>query len=623
MLKLITTIIFIFTLNHIAKSIETDQYSKCTWANNSTPCVKITKKLNNTSKNNYKLINKHIITKKKIDEIGATDLVDVLKTVPNINLTQSGPSGQQTSVFFRGTGSNHTLVMINGIPINDQSTTQGLHDFGAEFIQTIQQIEVYPGSSGAHFGTNAIGGVVNIILTGDYENKINLSGDKNQNYNFSSNYTLLKDNSVLNSKLGIVKKENISARQGANEDKDKVNNYTLNTNYEKYFLPGKKFFNTIYLRQTIAEYDGSPTDQEGYVGNNKMITIQSGINDFRNYQDSDLTFYFNRYDREYDEKSTIDNYYSNVLGTKYYYSNILNNKLSYGFGADYKYEWGEFNNRGSYAASTKGNVDNLAIFGNLGFEFIKDTFISVFVRNDDHKRTKENSTYKMSLNKIFKNFNIGLARMTGLRNPSLYELYGTDNFGYSGNRDLKPEKSLTNEINLTFKVADNLKLSTNLFKSNISNNIEYSGGRYINDLDNIDLNQNGIENIIEYTKSTTNINVFSTFLSSKKENGSDQLRRPRKTYGINLNKNFYQNDTGEFNLSLTYKHYGKHFDTHSSSFNTIEMDSSDITDIKLSKNFRDFMGYIKINNLFDETYQRPHGFNQENRILTFGFNSKF
>ena len=55
-------------------------------------------------------------------------------------------------MFMRGTGSNHTLVMINGIAINDQSTTQGLHDFGVDFIQTIQQIEVYKGANGAHFG---------------------------------------------------------------------------------------------------------------------------------------------------------------------------------------------------------------------------------------------------------------------------------------------------------------------------------------------------------------------------------------------------------------------------------------------------------------------------------------
>ena len=51
------------------------------------------------------------------------------------------------------------MVLLNGIPINDQSTTQGLHDFGVDFIQTVQQIEIYPGSSSSHFGTNAIGGL--------------------------------------------------------------------------------------------------------------------------------------------------------------------------------------------------------------------------------------------------------------------------------------------------------------------------------------------------------------------------------------------------------------------------------------------------------------------------------
>ena len=63
-------------------------------------------------------------------------------------------------MFMRGTNSNHTLVLINGIAINDQSTTQGLHDFGVEFIQTIQQIEVYPGSSASQFGSSAIGGAI-------------------------------------------------------------------------------------------------------------------------------------------------------------------------------------------------------------------------------------------------------------------------------------------------------------------------------------------------------------------------------------------------------------------------------------------------------------------------------
>lgn len=623
MLRLVIYIILIITYQQFVYSDEAEKYLNCSWANSSTPCIKIEKRLTNSSNLNERFVNKYIITKEKINEIGAVDVVDVLKTVPGINLTQSGPSGQQTSVFLRGTDSNHTLVMINGIPINDQSTTQGLHDFGVEFIQTIEQIEVYPGSSGTHFGTSAIGGAINIILSGDYVNKFNISGDKDKNYSLFSNNTFFNNDSTFNFKLGVVKKENISARQGTEEDKDKVQNYSANINHEKFISTGTKFFNTIYLRQTLADYDGSSTNQTGYKGDNRMMTLQSGLNNFKSNSNADIVLYYTKYDREYDERGTLDNYYSNLVGSKYNHSFKLNQKFSYGFGADYKYEWGKFDNRGSYQASTKGNVDNFAVFGNFGFEFFRNTFLSFFARNDDHKQSGNNSSYKLSLNKEFEKFTIGMARMTGLRNPSLYELYGTDNFGFSGNKDLEPEKSFTNEFSLTFQPNNNFKLLTNLFRSNIYNNIEYVSGKYINDTDDIDLNQSGIESIIEYKTLNTRYSFFSTFLSSKKENGSDQLRRPEKSYGFNFNRTFFKNDANEFNLNLNYKHYGKHFDTHSSNFSTIKMDSTDIVNLKFTKKFNNIFGHIKIDNLFNETYQRPHGYNQEKRYLTIGFNYKY
>ena len=65
---------------------------------------------------------------------------DILKSIQGLDVFQSGQKGQQTSIFTRGSESNHTLVLLNGIPINDQSSTDGLHDFGQDFIQTIQQL---------------------------------------------------------------------------------------------------------------------------------------------------------------------------------------------------------------------------------------------------------------------------------------------------------------------------------------------------------------------------------------------------------------------------------------------------------------------------------------------------
>ncbi len=97
-----------------------------------------------------------------------------------------------------------------------------------------------------------------------------------------------------------------------------------------------------------------------------------------------------------------------------------------------------------------------------------------------------------------------------------------------------------------------INISSSFYRSNISNNIEYINNRYVNEADNIDLNQEGVDSQIEINMKNFNIRMFSSILSSKK-----------------LNKNSY---------------------------------------------------FIKITNLLDEKYQRPHGYGQEGRIIKFGLN---
>ena len=621
MTRLVLILINVLFFNSFVLSANLDQ---CSWDNkDQIPCLEITSYISNSSEHSKSSVNKIVINKKQIIESGAIDLIDVLNTVPDINITQSGPRGQQTSMFMRGTGSNHTLVMINGVPINDQSTTQGLHDFGVDFIQTVQQIEVYPGSSATHFGTNAIGGAVNIILTGDYKDSISLSGDEHSNYDLLGNKTFIYDNSSLNLKIGTVNNETTSARGSNDDEKDSVENYTANINYENYIKPNLRFYNTTYLRQTIAEYDGSVTKQTGYEGDNKMGSFHLGLENRNQNQKQNSIIYYTIYDREYDERGTIDTYESEVVGIKYDLSKTLNNYLSFGVGSEYKYDWGSFDNNGSYTSSTKGNVDNLAVYSNLGLNILDNTNLSIFLRNDDHKKSGDNSTYKVSLNQKIKKLEFGLARMTGLRNPTLYELYGTDSNGYSGNRSLQAEKSISNEVYINYFANNKLSFSSSLFRSNIRNNIEYVSNKYVNDNDNIDLNQSGINGNILYNNKDTKINFFTSFLSSKKENSADQLRRPEKTYGVDLNQKIKMYHLGDFNLNANYKHYGKHFDTHSSNWSTIEMDSTDIIDLSISKKINNYVLLLNVNNLLNENYQRPHGYPQNNRQIRFGFRKKF
>ncbi len=596
----------------------------CEWDNkNDVPCLKIIKPVPNTSGFSKFGLKSYTITSGEIKEYGATDINEIIEMIPGVNITRSGPKGQQASLFTRGTGSNHTLVLLNGIPINDQSTTQGLHDFGVDFVQSIHQIEIYVGPNGVHFGPNAIGGAVNFITAGDFANNLEISGNNIENKKVFGNYSKVTDSGwLLNGKAGLVNSKTESAIYGGSE-KDRAKNLSANLNAEKWINHNTKFRSTVYARETIAEYDGSASAENGYEGDNLMYAAQFGFDHQKKNLKDYITFHFHTYDREYDDSGTVDEYLSKSFVTRSERQIQLNKNISFGIGGEYKYDWGEFENRGSYKASTKGNVDNKSIFSNLGFKLHENTIISLYGRSDEHKTTGINNTQKINITQFVDKFKFGLTHSTGLRNPSLYELYGTDNWGYSGNLNLDPEKSKSNEISGEYNFTENFSVSLAGFRSNIFDHVEYKNNTYINDSSKTDLNQSGMETQIDWKGKDQNLSIFASSLSSKKTDGSDQLRRPEKTYGAKYEKNLNTNYFGPLKFHLKYKHYGKHWDTHSSNWSTILMDSTDITDVSLLKKIHGYDLSLNISNIFDEGYQRPHGYTQEGRQINFGFRKKY
>ena len=182
----IVIIILVLILNSL--TLKADNLPTCNWENkNGIPCINISK-TNNTSKISEAGVVKTIISKQEIENLGITNIGEILKTISGMDVYRDGPSGQKTSIFTRGSESNHTLVLLNGIAINDQSVTNGLHDFGQDFVKTIEQIEVYKGSNGAHFGPSAIAGAVNFITAINYKNSFTIGGFDGRNNNLSGNY---------------------------------------------------------------------------------------------------------------------------------------------------------------------------------------------------------------------------------------------------------------------------------------------------------------------------------------------------------------------------------------------------------------------------------------------------
>jgi len=411
MSKILLYIIFFyfFIVGNLLSASEINESGnkECGWYNK-IPCIQIKSNISNTSKFSEIGIKKTIISRKDIEESGAIDLIDVLNVIPNISITQSGPRGQTASLFMRGAGSNHTLVLINGVAINDQSQTQGLYDFGLDFIQTIHQVEVYQGAGGSNFGVNSIAGAINIITKADYKDSFNFSSFNKDNYDFLINKNYITDNSsTLNFKIGGVNSKTNSARYGGKEE-DEINNLSGNLNFESWLNTNIKVSNSTYLRQTISEYDNSKSNEIGFEGDNKMLTSQFGLSNIKKDSEDKFIFYYNKYDREYDEQGIIDYYDSEATGIKYDRSGIFIKNLSYGIGSEYRYDWGEFINNGSYSASTKGHYDNTSIYGNLGWNFFENTNLSLFLRNDDNKITGSNETYKLNLQQKMNQLTFGM-----------------------------------------------------------------------------------------------------------------------------------------------------------------------------------------------------------------------
>ena len=128
-----------------------------------TPCITITKfVLRDPSVLTTASMSVDYIDQYTIENTNTIDTVQAIARITGLNVVQSGPTGQQTSVFMRGMNSNHTIVAINGVAIKDHSTTGGLHDIGADFIKHVTGIQVVKGSQGTLYGANAVGGVINI-----------------------------------------------------------------------------------------------------------------------------------------------------------------------------------------------------------------------------------------------------------------------------------------------------------------------------------------------------------------------------------------------------------------------------------------------------------------------------
>uniref|UniRef100_UPI004053B60B TonB-dependent receptor n=1 Tax=Roseicyclus sp. TaxID=1914329 RepID=UPI004053B60B len=103
-----------------------------------------------------------VVTGEELAASGETRVVDYIARLPGVDVRARGPMGSLTSITIRGAGQNYVRVLVDGIDVSDVSGTQHAFDFGSLTTADISRIELLRGGQSAVYGSEAIGGVINI-----------------------------------------------------------------------------------------------------------------------------------------------------------------------------------------------------------------------------------------------------------------------------------------------------------------------------------------------------------------------------------------------------------------------------------------------------------------------------
>ena len=550
-----------------------------------------------------------------IEKTNTIDTVQAIARATGLNVVQSGPTGQQTSVFMRGMNSNHTMVAVNGVAIKDHSTTGGLHDIGADFVKHVTAIQVVKGSQGTLYGANAVGGVINFITTDSYANSISATMGSNN----TKGITLKVHKNIDNHSISIIadgtQSDGISvAPSGTEKDGFDANNITINTHSK---WDDVEIRSTLIRRTSDSDLDASGSDDLDYTAENGMNLYQLSSKVDTSLGFYNITFSRTEYDREYVNGTEIDEYNSES-NTVLLTNTILNDKFDITPGVEYEYFDGSFKNRGGYSASVDVDGENVGYFVNGNMMVSDKLLLSAGVRQDDPSLFDGYNTYRLGGTfELTDSLKLKGNYATSVKTPTLYEMHGSDNYGYNGNPNLLPEEAETTDIGFEYRVGGSV-LDLVYFSTDLKNLITYGNSTYSNGGGTS--NRHGAE--IKFN-SLISDNVLwrnsATFTVAEDDNGTRVTRRPKwlGLTAIDYNKDSWTN-------TVEYLHTGSHLDIDSSTYATITKPAVGVVNLHTSKVVNDKSNVVlSVNNAFDKTYDRPDGYAQHGRNILLTYKLKF
>ena len=515
----------------------------------------------------------------------AKDLTSLLKNNLAIDVSNNGGMGQLSSIFLRGSNSNHTLVKINGIKINP-STAGGASVYNLD-TQLINTVEIGYGPLSAIHGSNAIGGVIDISTKSQSKSVktalgLSLGPDEFRKYIFKTNQEI-SDNIFFN----------ISASNSKTDGFPSLSNSDLDGGYEnKTIISNIEFnseFTNIELSSWSAEGDieylvfGSPTSQE-YKNSAYGLEISNNFERLFFYEFNLSTSQDLIRQNDLNFLGLID-----ITNTKREFVEfILSEFQVFGegdlaFGINKEKENIDYS---SYGTIYKKEINTKSIFASSSFESQKNSFFSS-VRSSNHDIYNDNLSWNVEgLRNLNSKWKMGLSRGSSFRSPVSSELYG-----FGGNIFLEPEINSSSEINIK-RIKENSRLNISVFKNNVTNLIDFDYQDYV--LKNITQTTNeGLEIRYKLLGNDWDINFTFRAQDPKDNQGEQLLRRSKKSASFSLTKNI-----NGFTTSFNFSAFGKRKD-----FGDIRLPGYGLSNLSTSWVINKKLKFsLKLENVFDKDY---------------------
>ena len=571
-----------------------------------------------------------VITAEQIQEQHKTTVVEVLRDVPALDVVQSGGTGRTASVFIRGAKSEHTLVLMDGVEMNDPSSAGRNYDFASMTVDNIERIEIVRGPQSTLYGSDAIGGVINIITKKGNGKPSGFVSAEGGSYNtFTEQAGISGSTALINYSLGVSRldTDGISAatEKDGNHEKDGYENTTFSTRLG--ITPAENFDAELVLRYIDDKADidnsgGAGGDDPNNTADSKQLFLrtQARLTLFKNLWEQKIGLSLSYHHRHYDNgidslhPSDSDNstYDGQVLKLDWQHNLYLDetNTLTLGVETEKEKAKSDYYSESAYGPYTSTFAEEAA--RTTGY-YLQDQislwdawFTTLGVRLDDHSRFGTKSTYRMASSYLIRQTSTKIKGSygTGFKAPSLYQLYSA-----YGNQELDPEKSTGWDLGIEQPVLDKrVTLSITYFSNDFEDLIDFNSAtsKYVNVAQ---AESNGIEAFVSaQPRDDLTLRAGYTYTNTEdKDTGEDLLRRAKNKASFDVNYRFLAK--GNVNLGVLY--VGKRDDYNYSSWPAarVRLDSYTLVNLAASYDITDNIQISgRVDNLFDEEYEETCGF---------------